>query len=237
MLTAVPLPDNPLTILWQSTTVDIEPGSRYGYNSDAASINTTLAIANSTQEPITFPLILATGEAELDKTQRSVRVASEAKELKEAAGDKDAEWEVFAEAVRQNAINQNIPADQIDGYLESLKGKVKRAYKSERVTIAPGEEKFVRSYHRKRLREENDECEFRGVFPLPQFVLAQGGTISVAVSVPRSVQKFSVDLIDWTREFGAQAFGKDPPSQVGGRFVVAWLWGNDPELFVKYRYA
>jgi hypothetical protein len=39
MLTAVPLPDQPLTILWQSTLIDIEPGSRYGYRNDAAAIN------------------------------------------------------------------------------------------------------------------------------------------------------------------------------------------------------
>lgn len=30
MLTAIPLPDRPLTVLWQSTLVDIEPGTRYG---------------------------------------------------------------------------------------------------------------------------------------------------------------------------------------------------------------
>jgi hypothetical protein len=51
MLTAVPLPDQPLTILWQSTLIDIEPGSRYGYRHDAAAINTTLAIVNNRRGP------------------------------------------------------------------------------------------------------------------------------------------------------------------------------------------
>jgi hypothetical protein len=54
MLTAVPLPDQPLTILWQSTLIDIEPGSRYGYRHDAAAINTTLAIVNNTGADLTL---------------------------------------------------------------------------------------------------------------------------------------------------------------------------------------
>ncbi|MBA2360050.1 MAG: hypothetical protein H0V79_03760 [Actinobacteria bacterium] len=73
---------------------------------------------------------------------------------------------------------------------------------------------------------------------MPQFALATGGTISVAVTLPRSTQRFSVDLLDWTRNFSPQAFGKDPGLPlVGGRFLVSWFWQNDPELFVAYRYA
>jgi hypothetical protein len=64
MLTAVPLPNRPLTILWQSTVVDIEPGSRYAYKNDAAAINTTLAVVNDTGQPLQFPLILATTDPE-----------------------------------------------------------------------------------------------------------------------------------------------------------------------------
>lgn len=75
MLTAVPLPDQPLTVLWQSTLVDIEPGSRYGYRHDAAAINTTLAIANRTGAELRFPLILATTDPEdRDRAHQSVRV-------------------------------------------------------------------------------------------------------------------------------------------------------------------
>ena len=80
--------------------------------------------------------------------------------------------------------------------------------------------------------------EFRGIFPLPQFALAVGGSLSVAVALPRSTQRFAVDLIDWTRNFSPQAFGKDPGlPQVAGRFLVSWFWQNDPELYVSYRYS
>jgi hypothetical protein len=44
------------------------------------------------------------------------------------------------------------------------------------------------------------------------------------------------DLLDWTRHFWPQAFGRDPGLPlVGGRYLVSWFWQNDPELFVAYR--
>lgn len=236
MLTAVPLPDQPLTVLWQSTTVDIEPGTEYGYNSDAASINTTLAILNNTGGVLEFPLILATTDPEeVDPSHRGVRVGKDALVLEEA---EDGEWETLAASIKASAIAQGYAEERINGYLAKLKSEVRRAYKSEPVRLEPGQERFVRSYQRKRLPEKDGVFEFRGIFPLPQFMLATGGTLSVAVSIPRSVQRFSVDLLDWTRNFSPQAFGKDPGLPlIGGRFVVAWFWQNDPELFVTYRYT
>lgn len=62
MLAPVPLPDQPLTILWQSTVIDVEPGSRYGYNSDAAAVNTTLAVVNRASSVLEFPLLLCHDE-------------------------------------------------------------------------------------------------------------------------------------------------------------------------------
>ena len=237
MFTAVPLPERPLTVLWQSTTVDIEPGSRYGYSSDAASINTTLAIVNNSGDPLEFPLILATSDPEVvDPSHRSVRVGSQILNLTE--GERDSEWDELARAITDNALAQGYSQDRIDTYLSALNREVHRAYKSERVKLEPGQERFVRTSQRKRLPERDGVFEFRGIFPLPQFILATGGTLSVAVSVPRSVQKFSVDLLDWTRNFSPQAFGKDPNLPlVAGRFVVAWFWQNDPELYLTYRYT
>lgn len=123
-------------------------------------------------------------------------------------------------------------------YLSRLRREVKRAYKSESLRLQPGEEKFIRTHQRKLLRSDGlGAYEFRGIFPLPQFTLARGGSISVTVALPRSVQRVPVDLIDWTRSFSPQAFGKDPGlPAVAGRYVVAWFWQNDPELFVSYRY-
>jgi hypothetical protein len=237
VLTAIPLPDRPLTVLWQSTVIDIEPGSRYGYRHDAAAINTTLAIVNNSGEPMSFPLILATTDPEQrDPTHRSVRVEGQSPQLQEV--DTDVEWNTLADAIRQQWLANGALPERIDSYLASLRRSIGRAYKSEQVTLAAGGVRFVRSYQRKLLAPKDGAFEFRGVFPLPQFALATGGTISVAVALPRGTQQFSVDLLDWTRNFTPQAFGKDPGlPQVAGRFLVSWYWQNDPELFVAYRYG
>ncbi|MDQ3379641.1 MAG: hypothetical protein M3546_04885 [Actinomycetota bacterium] len=237
MLTAVPLPDRPLTVLWQSTLVDIEPGTRYGYRHDAAAINTTLAVLNDTGAPLEFPLILATTDPEnRSGSHRAIRVGNDQPVLEEV--EVDAEWETMAAALRANAVGLGHDQAWVDQYLEQLRKTIRRAYRSEPIRLEPGQERFIRTHQRKLLAEQNGAFEFRGVFPLPQFVLARGGTISVAVALPRSTQKFSVDLLDWTRNFSPQAFGKDPGLPlVGGRFLVSWFWQNDPELFVSYRYG
>ena len=240
MLTAVPLPDQPLTVLWQSTVVDIEPGSRYGYKTDAASINTTLAVINNTSSPVSFPLVLATTDPEeRDPSHRKIRVGSHEPALAPVAeGDIDQEWEVFAASVRAQGAAMGYDAGRIEAYLGQLRRAVARAYKSEQITLAPGQERFIRTHNRKLLPPRDGVFEFRGIFPLPQFALAVGGTISVAVAAPRSTQRFAVDLLDWTRNFSPQAFGKDPGLPlVGGRFLVSWFWQNDPELHIAYRYV
>ena len=235
---AVPLPDQPLTVLWQSTTIDIEPGTRYGHRHDAAAINTTLAVVNNNSAPMSFPLLLATTDPEeRDATHRSVRVAGQQPKLE--AVEVDAEWETLAQAIRTSVAAQQHGPERIEAYLAELKKDVRKAYKSaEQVTLQPGQERFIRSHNRKLLPERNGAFEFRGLFPLPQFALAAGGTLSVAVALPRGTQKFGVDLLDWTRQFSPQAFGKDPGlPPIAGRFLVSWFWQNDPELFVSYRYT
>lgn len=237
MLTAVPLPDQPLTILWQSTLIDIEPGSRYGYRNDAAAINTTLAIINNTGGVLEFPLLVATTDPEqIDPSQLSVRVGSTVPALGDV--DIEAEWTIFAQAIRAQATAQGHAPERVDWYLAKLQNELRRAKKSDPITLQPGEQKFIRSYQRKRIKEREGVFEFRGLFPLPQFALVVGGSLSVAVALPRSTQRFAVDLIDWTRNFSPQAFGKDPGlPQVAGRFLVSWFWQNDPELYVSYRYS
>lgn len=238
MLTAVPiLPDRPLTVQWQSTLVDIEPGTRYGYRHDAAAINTTLAVVNDTGTNLEFPLILATTDPEnRDSTHRSVRVAGDTKDLEEV--EPDSEWDTLAASIRQNAAAQGHGSEQIEAYLAKLRRELKRAFKSKPVKLQPGEEKFIRTHQRKLLSADaSGAFEFRGLFPLPQFALARGGSISVAVALPRGVQRVPIELVDWTRNFSPQAFGKDPGlPAIAGRYLLAWFWQNDPELFVSYRY-
>ncbi len=116
---------------------------------------------------------------------------------------------------------------------------MKRAYKSAPVTITPGQQRFIRSHQRKLIKGNKDTgvFEFRGIFPLPQFALATGGSISVRVMLPRATQTFPVELVDWTRNYGPQAFGRDAGlPQVAGRYAVSWFCRNDPELYVSYNY-
>jgi hypothetical protein len=237
MLTAVPLPDQPLRLLWQSTVIDIEPGSQYGYKNDAAAINTTLAVVNDTGATLSFPIILATTDPDQPPDRASVRVAGETPSLGEA--DIDQEWDTLANAIAQAAAAQGHSPERIRQYLEALRKKVRKAYKTkETVTLENGQQRFIRSHQRKRVsKDENGVFQFLGIFPLPQFALVTGGSISVTVALPRATQQFGVDLVDWTRNYGPQAFGKDPGlPQVAGRFVVSWFWRNDPELSVSYRY-
>lgn len=240
MLAPIPLPEQPLTILWQSTVVDIEPGSRYGYKSDAAAVNTTLAVVNRGPSVLEFPLLLATTSPDPgDATHRRIRVGSTEFDDLEGLDSFDDEWNTLAAAMRQNAVNQGHNPAFVDAYLDALRPRIEKAFRSRnRVRLDPGEEKFIRSHHRKKLKPSAEGTfEFRGLFPLPQFILATGGTLSVVVALPRNTQKFPVDLLDWTRNFSPQAFGKDPGLPlVSGRFVVTWMWQNDPELFVSYHY-
>jgi len=237
MLTAIPLPDQPLVLQWQSTVIDIEPGTRYGYRHDAAAINTTLAVVNNTSASIRFPLVLATTDPEKrDSTHRTVRVGSETPGLRERNVDK--EWDELVAAAVGVQVAQGQPAERIEAYFRELRPRIQRAYRSSIITLEPGQQRFIRSHNRKLLREgDGGVFEFRGIFPLPQFMLATGGSISAIVTLPRTVPGFTVDLVDWTRAFNPQAFGKDAGPLVGGRFVVAWNWQNDPELFASYRYA
>jgi hypothetical protein len=240
VLTAVPvLPDHPLSILWQSTLVDIEPGSRYQYKADAASINTTLAIVNNTGSTVEFPLLLATADPEArDVSRRRIRVGSEEFDLEDSPLDQ--EWDTLSQAILAAGQAQGHDPVRIQSYLDLLRPRLgPHAFKTRQmVKLEPNQERFIRTHHRKRLPERDGVFEFRGLFPLPQFALVTGGTISVAVALPRSTQTFSVDLIDWTRNFSPQAFGKDAGlPMVAGRFLVSWFWQNDPELFAAYRYA
>lgn len=151
----------------------------------------------------------------------------------------DEEWNTLAAAMRQNAINQGHNPSFVDLYLESLRPRIEKAFRSRnRVSLNPGQEKFVRSHHRKKLRPS---AEVRSSFEVssrsPNSSLQRAEHSALSSLFPRNTQKFPVDLLDWTRNFSPQAFGKDPGLPlVSGRFVVTWMWQNDPELFVSYHY-
>lgn len=166
-----------------------------------------------------------------------VRVESEQRQLDQEI-DLDKEWPTLAEAIRNNMAPLGFPPERIEAYLADLRRQLVRGSRSELVSLEPGAERFIRSHHRKLVRpNEQGIFEFRGVFPLPQFLLVGGGSISITVLLPRATRKFGVDLVEWTPNFGPQAFGKDPNlPQIGARYGVSWFWQNDPELAVSYTY-
>jgi hypothetical protein len=238
MLTAVPLPDRPLTILWQSTVIDVEPGTRYAHAHDTAEIATTLAVANDTGQDLTFPLILASTDQE-EPTIDHVRVRLAHEQPTLSPVDHDAEWDALAAAITAQGLSRGHDEERTTTFVASLRGQIRRAYKSEPMTVVAGGQCFIRSYLRKLIYPgDGGVFTFRGLFPLPLFAVQEGGSISVIVNAPRATQRFDVDLVDWTRNYWPQAFGKDPGlPRVAGRHAVSWLWGNDPELTLSYAYS
>jgi hypothetical protein len=228
----VTLPAAPLTALWQSTVADVEPSSRLGHRYDGVSMTTSLVVANESDVPLEFPLILATTDPE----ERSVRVDGDALDLRGA--DPDTEWDALAAAIRANAAGQGYSPARIELFLTKLRAVLRHAAKSEVVRVEPGQRRFVRSYQRKLLSARGDVFELRGLFPLPQFALAKGGGVSVVVLLPKPAPDVRAELVGWSEAGTTQAFGSQAGlPNVGGRLALAWSTAADPELAVSYRYA
>lgn len=96
----------------------------------------------------------------------------------------------------------------------------------------------MRSHQRRLLKPDEAGSPSSENLLLPQFLLARGGSISVQVVQPRSVQPVPIDLVHWTRNFPPEACRQ-------GRRVPTGRWSlrrelvlaNDLELFVTYRYS
>ena len=221
---AVELPDRLLPLLWQATVVEIEPGSRYGSRTDAAAVNSTLAVRNDSSQPLRFPLILATTDAE----DRAPRGAPRSSVVPPA--DEDADWLPLASAIRANAAARGIAADRLEYYLARLRASVRRAYRSELVSLGAGEERFVRTYQRKLMSGRDGEFELRALCPLPQFALSPGGAVSVVAVLPAATPHFGVEVVDWHRPSSTRA-------SLGDRIAISWQWQDAAaDVFVAYRY-
>ena len=223
------LPARPLTILWQSTLVDVEPATRYGHRYDGAAVNTTLAVVNDSGGPLEFPLILATTDPEERDTN--------ARPAPLPGADPDPEWETLAAAIRASGLRRGYSGERLDAYLVRLRSSVRRAQKSRLVELAPGEQRFVRTYERRLLLARDGALEFRSMTPLPQFALAPGGVVSVVVALPGDTEQFRVEVGDYARTLPPQPFGTNGASALAGRPGIAWTGPGDAELWVRYRYV
>jgi hypothetical protein len=230
-----PIPMQQVTVRWLSSVVDIEPGTRYGYRSDAANVNTTMLLRNDTSQQVSLQLaVLLTDPDENDPPVPSVRRRKTYLEVEDLTEEERQVGQWLA------GLAQAAGADpkKAEEYAAEVIAKARRAYKTKPLALSGGEEALVRFHQRQRLyASEQGVFTFNGFFPVPPFAVERGGDISLMVAIPRTVPGFSVEPTDWTKNFSPQAFGVEGNPLVAMRHVFAWYWRNDPELSVSYRYV
>jgi len=224
------LPSKPVQILWQSTTVDIAPSTRYGHRSDGASINTDLCLYNPDPQDLSLPLSFLTSDSKENKPpDPSIRIRKEVRNISEAEIDEAAIKsleDTAATLAQQNGQDPEVAKQYIRGAVQSAI----RSHKTY-VTVKAGQKLYIRTSQRHRIKPGTDGIfEFSTIAPMPQYLLAQGGSVHLAVILPRAVDGFNPQLVDFTQGFGGQQ------ANINERLIISWRWQNDPALFVKYRY-
>ncbi len=66
------IPERPIPIIGQTTTVDISPGTKYGHKSDGAVITTTMIVENPEPNDLSVPFSLLTADPEEKRLDLSV---------------------------------------------------------------------------------------------------------------------------------------------------------------------
>jgi hypothetical protein len=206
------LPDGPLPLVRQATVVDVEPSTRYGHRYDGASVNTALALANDGTTAIEFPLILATTDPENRDPGRSGP----------ATGEDEGDWGALLEALRANGVALGYRPERLDAFLARLRATVERASKSRRVELAPGARMLVRTNQRKLLGLRAGVFAVSGLYPLPQFVLGDGGELSVVVALP-----LGAEPVEWAPPAS--------PQLIAERAVLAWTARGEARVSYRYR--
>lgn len=235
----LPIPEQPLPIVWQNTIVDIEATSRYpkegqATTPDTASINTTMCLVNPQTEPQTVAFI-APGHYEAEASARQLGDPTGVPAEEVAQGT-----EVFDELVaRLQALQQQLKTGEAQA--QELIARVKK-FQHFRLELAPGG-RIIRFFTRLPVIQEPDGTyKFSELVPR-QFVRLEGrADFSVVVFPPRNsegyanVPAYQIELVDWTREPAPQVFGQDNLPFIAQRQAVAWYWRQDPVLQVIYRY-
>jgi hypothetical protein len=232
----IPIPAQPLPIVWQNTVVDIEPTSRYGTpgeTPDTASINTTLVLQNPHPGPVQF---IVPGHHEAEASARPLGEAEGQRADLVAQGDPR-----FADLMSQlEELQRQLQADA--GRVQALLEKVKQ-FHSFQLELGQGN-RIVRFFTRLPIIREPDESyKFSELVPREFTQLITHGDFSVVVFPPRSAEGYDqpplykVELLEWSTDVETQVFGRDALPAVGRRLAVSWWWRNDPLLTVRYRYT
>jgi len=237
-MSLIPIPEQPLPIVWQNTIVDIEATSRYPKEGetapDTASINTTICLVNPQPEPqrVTF---VAPGHYEAEASARELGTPTGVRAEEVVPGT-----EAFDELIaRLQALSEELKTAgaQAQELIERTK-KFQRFH----LELMPGG-RIIRFFTRLPVIQEPDGTyKFSELVPR-QFARLEGrADFSVVVFLPRdsegyaNVPAYQIELLDWTKEPAPQIFGRDGVPLVAQRQAAAWYWRQDPVLQVIYRY-
>jgi hypothetical protein len=213
-------------ILWQNSLVDVQPTSQYGRDFDRAVITTNLLLQAPADQDVEFVFAAAAAP----EFGPSIRVVSEVDEETQT-------FETIAHEQGEQAVAALVPEDERSQSLwEAVKGEAS-AWGRSGVRVRAGEQ-LVRFTTRQRINSSEDGgFELSFLAPLSVFVLQPGGSISLAVGLPRIPNRQTI--VDF-------AVAENPPGTslgdiserpvLGGRMFIAHYWQYDPLYRIKYRY-
>lgn len=223
------VPLRPVRILGQTTLVDIAPTSQYDSKSDSAVIRTQLLVEND-QAEMSLPLAFLTMDSD-ESNPPVVRVKGEKREMHRQTLD-SAEVTAFLDAAVAAAVAAGSPADTVRTSLQQVVEHAAQHHKTY-VTLKQGQKLLLEFVSRERVKVDpaSRTATFTTLAPLPQYQLAAGGTLWLAVALPRPLAGLGVNLVAATEGFNKV------DTDIHGRKIVAWQWQNDPFLSVTYQYA
>lgn len=224
------IPERPVSIIGQTTTVDISPGTQYDHKSDGAIITTALIVENPEASELSVPFSLLTADPDENRPPiPTLRIKKEVREM----GSADYEQEPLVAAAMQLAQQQGGDPEQTKQSLTTLLAAIDKPRRLKTyVTLKPNQKMLLHFSHRQRIRPEADgTMRFKDLAPLPQYCLKTGGSIHYAAALPRPLDGHTANLLlDQCKPAGLQQ------AAMGERLWLWWYWQNDPLLEVVYRY-
>ncbi|HEY7950723.1 MAG TPA: hypothetical protein VID51_07820 [Solirubrobacterales bacterium] len=103
------------------------------------------------------------------------------------------------------------------------------------VRVKPGQRALRLFYEISAPRVDEKAFEFQVMGPLPSFVIAAGGSISLLSVLPRATTVVSAVGLQDPVNPGSEIAGK-AEADLGGRHAIGWFWQNDPLFKVRYSY-
>jgi hypothetical protein len=224
------IPERPIPIIGQTTTVDISPGTKYGHKSDGAVITTTMIVENPEPNDLSVPFSLLTADPDENRPPiPKVRIKKEVREM----GSADYDQEQMVKAAMELAAQQGGDPEQTRQSLTTLLAAIDKPRRLKTyITLKPNEKMLLQFTHRQRITPAADgTMHFKDLAPLPQYCIKTGGSIHYAVALPRPLDGLNPQLVP---ELCQPAGWTQAP--MGERMWLWWRWQNDPLLEVVYRY-